>query len=222
MNKSAQIRILIADDHAIVRMGLCALFEPEADITVVGEADDGNSAIAACRKLNPDVVIMDIMMPGIDGIEATRTIQRELPGIKILVLTTSGASDDIAAALSAGARGALLKSTANPQLIQAIRQLAAGKTVISDDVRHLLADDPPSPELTDRQIQILSAITRGLTNSDISRMLKLQEDSVKEHIITIYKKLGAANRAEAAAIAVRKHLLKTESRMGEGVPRHQG
>lgn len=208
MSKRNPIRILIADDHAIVRMGLRALFEPEADMTVIGEADDGESAIAACRKYVPDIVIMDIMMPGLNGIDATRDIRTSLPGVKILILTTSGVSDDIAAALAAGANGALLKSTANTQLVRAVRQLAAGKPIISEDIQRLLTDDPPTPDLTTRQLQILADITKGMTNADISRHLSLQEDSVKEHVFAIYRKLGASNRAEAAAIAMRKHLLK--------------
>ena len=209
MDKPKTIRIVITDDHAIVRMGLRALFEPERDIAVVGEADDGNGAVEACQRLKPDVVIMDILMPGMNGTEATRAIRKASPGTKVLILTTSGVSDDLNAALSAGASGALLKSTANVQLVHAIRRLAEGETVISEDVHRLLADDPPTPVLTRRQLQILTAITEGKTNADISRSLELQEDSVKEHIIAIYRKLGAANRAEAAAIATRKHLLTT-------------
>ena len=208
MSKKNPIRILIADDHAIVRMGLRALFEPESDLTVVGEADDGESAISACRKCIPDIVIMDIMMPGLNGIDATRGIRASLPDVKILILTTSGVSDDIAAALAAGADGALLKSTANTQLVRAVRQLAAGQPVIAEDIQRLLADDPPTPDLTTRPLQILADLTRGLTNANISRHLSLQEDSVKEHVNAIYRKLGASNRAEAAAIAMRKHLLK--------------
>lgn len=208
MDKPKTVRIVIADDHAIVRMGLRALFEPERDLDVVGEADDGNGAVEACQRLKPDVVIMDILMPGMNGIEATRAIRKASPGTKVLILTTSGVSDDLNAALSAGASGALLKSTANVQLVHAIRRLAEGETVISEDVHRLLADDPPTPVLTRRQLQILKAITEGKTNADISRSLELQEDSVKEHIIAIYRKLGASNRAEAAAIAMRKHLLK--------------
>ena len=120
MDKPKTVRIVIADDHAIVRMGLRALFEPERDLDVVGEADDGNGAVEACQRLKPDVVIMDILMPGMNGIEATRAIRKASPGTKVLILTTSGVSDDLNAALSAGASGALLKSTANVQLVHAI------------------------------------------------------------------------------------------------------
>jgi len=203
-----KIRVLIADDHAIVRMGLRALLEPEHDLMVVGEAEDGIAAVAACETLSPDIIIMDIMMPGRDGIDATKLIRQINQTVRILILTTTSSSDDIASSLAAGANGALLKSTQNSKLVDAIRRLHKGETVISPDIQRLMSDDPPTPELTNRQTQILQAITKGLTNADISRILELHEDSVKEHIIAIYKKLGATNRAEAAAIAVRKHLLK--------------
>ena len=205
MNK---IRTILADDHAVVRTGLAALLDAEPDIDVVGEAEDGAEAVRSAVRLRPDVVVMDLMMPVRDGIDATREIHAALPETKILVLTTSGVSDDIARALDAGASGAILKSAPNAKLIAAIRAVAAGKSAVSDDVRKMLRADPPIPDLTDRQLEILASVTRGFTNQDIARQLGIREDSVKEHLYNIFAKIGASNRAEAVAIALRKHLLK--------------
>ena len=203
-----KIKVMVADDHSIVRMGLTALLEAERDMQVVGEAEDGEQAVAMALKALPDVIVMDLMMPVKDGIDATREIHQLLPQVKILVLTTSGSSDDIASAIKAGAAGALLKSSSNDRLIAAIRHIADGKMCISDEVREMIDEDPPIETLTARQQEILCSITRGLTNLDIAKQLGIREDSVKEHVNNIFLKIGAANRAEAVAIALRKHLLK--------------
>ena len=202
------IRVLIADDHAIVRMGLSALLDAEDDIEVVGEADDGKAAVRTVLKLQPDVVVLDLMMPVMDGIAATREIKSALPSAKVLILTTSTVSDDLAHAIDAGADGAITKSTANAKLLSAIRTVAAGRSFISPEVARLIATDPPAPSLTDRQLDILDGLTRGLTNAEIANQLGIALDSVKEHINVVFAKLGAANRAEATMIAARKHLLK--------------
>ena len=203
------IRVLIADDHAIVRMGLSALLDAEDDIEVVGEADDGKAAVRTVLKLQPDVVVLDLMMPVMDGIAATREIKAKLPSVKVLILTTSTVSDDLAHAIDAGADGAITKSTANAKLLSAIRTVAAGRKFISPEVARLIATDPPAPSLTDRQRDILDGLTRGLTNAEIANQLGIALDSVKEHINVVFSKLGAANRTEAVAIALRKQLLKT-------------
>lgn len=202
------IKVLIADDHAIVRMGLSALLDAEDDIEVVGEADDGKAAVRAVLKLQPDVVVLDLMMPVMDGIAATKEIKSALPSAKVLILTTSTVSDDLAHAIDAGADGAITKSTANAKLLSAIRTVAAGRSFISPEVARLIATDPPVPSLTDRQRDILDGLTRGLTNAEIANLLGITLDSVKEHINVVFAKLGAANRAEATMIAARKHLLK--------------
>ena len=202
------IKVLLADDHAIVRMGLASLLGTKNDIEVVGEAEDGEAAVRKVLKLAPDVVIMDLMMPKMDGVEATAEIHRRLPDVKIMVLTSYGASDGIAHALSAGATGALMKSTEFSEFVTAIRRVAAGERVIAPEIARQLAEDPPVPELTPRQAEILQSITRGLTNADIAKQLGIREDSVKEHVNAIFAKLGAANRSEAVAITLRKHLLK--------------
>ena len=203
-----KIKVLVADDHAIVRMGLSALLETEDDIELVGEADDGEAAVRKALRLKPDVVVMDLMMPEMDGIAATAALKERLPGARVLILTTSTVSDDIARALDAGAQGAITKSSANARLLAAIRSVASGKRVISPEIAELISEDPPLPELTARQSEILASITRGLTNADIAKQLGIVPDSVKEHVNAIFAKIGAANRSEAVAIALRKHLLK--------------
>ncbi len=200
--------VLIADDHAIVRMGLAALLEPESGIRVIGEADDGDVAIRKAIRNRPDIVIMDIMMPVRDGISATQEIKSRLPHTRVLILTTSTVSDDLSRALEAGADGAITKSNANAQLLTAIRAIAAGKRWVSPEIEKQIATDPPVQKLTERQEVILSSIVRGLTNADIAHQLGIREDSVKEHLNLIFSKIGAANRAEAVAIALRRHLLR--------------
>lgn len=201
------IRVLIADDHAIVRHGLCALLGTEHGIEVVGEAKDGNEAVARTKQLAPDVVIMDIVMPRKDGVEATVEIRAAVPAAKIVVLTSFGTSDKISRAIEAGATGALMKTAEDRELLSAIRTVANGGRVISPAVRKLISTDPPAPELTPRQLEILQAMARGLTNKDIAKMFGIRTDGVNEHVLAILAKLGAANRTEAVAIALRKQLI---------------
>ena len=203
-----KIKVLIADDHALMRMGLKALLETQPDIETVGEASDGSEAVRKARKLQPDVIIMDILMPGTDGIEATRQITEALPDVKILILTTSTSSDDLNRAIQAGAAGAVLKSEANKRLLSAIRAIAKGASAISSEVRTMIDEDPPAAELTPRQMEILGEMARGLTNKEIAAALSCGPESVKDRINAICTKLGAANRSEAISIALRKHLLK--------------
>ena len=202
------IRVLIADDHAIVRHGLCALLGTERGIEVVGEAKDGNEAVARTKQLAPDVVIMDIVMPRKDGVEATVEIRAAVPSAKIVVLTSFGTSDMISRAIEAGATGALMKTAEDRELLSAIRTVASGGRVISSAVRKLISTDPPAPELTPRQLEILQAMARGLTNKDIAKMFSIRTDGVNEHVLAILAKLGAANRTEAVATAIRKQLIR--------------
>lgn len=203
-----KIRLLVADDHAVVRMGLVTLLESEKDIEVVGEAGDGDAAVSAARKASPDVILMDLVMPKKDGADATAAIKAERPETKVLILTTFSDTDDIARALNAGADGAMLKNADYAEVAAAIRKVAAGKKSVAPEVRKMLAENPPLPELTDRQTDILASMVRGLTNADIAKQFGITPDGVKFHITSILAKLGAANRSEAVAIALRKHLLK--------------
>ena len=203
-----KINVLIADDHAIVRMGLSALISAESDIEVVGEAKNGIEAVRESLRLAPDVIIMDIMMPKKDGIAATQELHEKLPTAKVLILTSVSASDGITRALAAGATGAVLKNAENQSVIDAIRVIVAGKQVIAKEVRRLIRKDPPAPQLSPRQQEILTSLTRGLTNEDIAKQLGIGLPSVKTHLVALFAKLGVANRSEAVAIALRKHLLK--------------
>ena len=203
-----KIRVLIADDHTIVRIGLATLLNAEKDIEVVGEAKNGDMAVKEALRVNPDVIVMDLMMPIKDGAAATAEIQEKLPTAKVIILTTFGASDGIAHALEAGAAGALMKTADDALIVSTVRDVVAGRTVISPDIRRLMAEDPPVPNLTERQAEVLQSMTRGLTNRDIAKQLGIRQDRVDEHVAAILTKIGAANRTEAVAIALRKHLLK--------------
>ena len=204
----SKIKILIADDHTIVRIGLVALLGAEADFEIVGEAKNGLQAVEDAMRLRPDVVVMDLVMPKKNGIDATAEILDRLPATKILVLTSFGTSDGITHALQAGASGAVMKTADDGTLVDAIRKVANGERVISPEVKKMLNEDPPIPVLSPRQKEILVAITDGRTNKEIASVLGIRKDSVEDYLRTLFSKLGASNRTEAVAIALRKHLLK--------------
>ena len=203
-----KISVLIVDDHAILRMGLASLLNAKKDIEVIGDAASGATGIKKALKLQPDVVIMDLMMPGMDGIETTAQLIAKAPSSRILILTTFGTSDGIAHALRAGAKGAVMKNCDFNELVTAIRTVATGKEYLSSEVERIMSKDPPVAPLSPRQEEILQSIIRGLSNPDIAKQLGISLDMVKEHIVTLFQKIGAANRSEAVAIALRKHLLK--------------
>lgn len=203
-----EIRILIADDHAIVRTGLAALLNTEPGLRVVGEAKNGAEAIREALRYAPDIVIMDLMMPQKDGAEATAAIRQKLPQTRVLILTTYGSSDDIAHALKSGAAGVIMKTAPNEKLIAALRKIAAGEAYIAPEVKRQMILDPPTPQLSPRQAEVLQSLQRGLTNRDIALLLSISVDRVEQIVKTLLTKLDAANRTEAVAIALRKHLLK--------------
>jgi len=204
----SKISILIADDHKIVRMGLKSLFAAEKDLVVVGESDDGELTVHKALQLSPDIIIMDLMMPKMDGVAATAEIHAKLPKTRIVVLTSYSTSDTIAAALAAGAAGAIMKSADDSTLLTAVRTVAAGKTFISPEVKGLLAFDPPAPTLSPRQQEVLVSLAKGFNNTEIGDQLGISRTVAKEHVENLLVKLGAANRTEAVAIALRKQLVK--------------
>ena len=205
---SGKIRVLVVDDHAIVRIGLKSVLEYEHDIEVAGEAKNGIEAVDEAKKLHPDVVVMDLVMPRKDGVAATSEIHDLLPDTKILILTTFGTSDAIAHALEAGASGAIMKTADDAMIVSAIRKVAAGETYISPDVRRQLEESPPVPKLSPRQTEVLTEIAHGKSNKEIAAQLGIRLDSVEDIANTLYAKLGVSNRAEAVDVAHRKHLLQ--------------
>ena len=202
------IRILIADDHAVVRRGLRSILQLERDFQIVGEAANGAEAVEKVRQLKPHVVIMDLIMPEKSGSEATTEILAEHPETRIILLTTFGTADDVAKALESGAVGALMKTSDESEIIAAIRTVVAGGHAVSEEIRRLMAESPPAPELTPRQLEILNSLSRGYSNAEIAKVFGINEFTVREHVVNIMAKLEASNRAEAVAIALRKSLLK--------------
>ena len=202
------IRILIADDHPLMRQGLASLLNADSGLRIVGDAQNGADAVEKTSELKPDVIVMDLSMPVMDGVEATRRIREANPGMKVLILTTYGTSADIAHAIDAGASGALVKDAEYERLVAAIRTIADGGTAFSPEIETMLKKEPRPPTLTERQRQILEHTVNGLSADEISQRLNLSSFTVNEHLDAIKRKLGAANRTEAVAIALRKHLLK--------------
>ena len=201
-------RILLADDHMLMRMGLRSMLRYQTDMTVVGEAANGEAAVKQARELKPDVIIMDLMMPVLDGAEATRLILKDNPNTKIIILTSFGSSADMNRALGYGAVGAQIKEAPTDSLINAIHTVLNGDTAIAPEIAREAAEEPTPITLTERQRGILQSVVRGLTNKEISAQYDLSPISVKKYLSAIFTKIGAANRTEAAAIALRKHLLK--------------
>jgi len=202
-----KIRILLADDHLVVRMGLAAIIGIEPDMSVVGEACDGEEAVTLAARLTPDVVIMDLMMPRQSGAEATAAIVKANPDAKVLVLTSFAGSNDLRNALDAGAIGAIVKDAVHAELIQAIRATASGTRQLSPVIERQLKSAPPTPELTSRHLEILRLVAKGLNNREIGKVIGIGPDCVKAHLRTAFARLGAASRSEAVACAVANGLI---------------
>ena len=200
--------VVIADDHKIVRMGLAALLSAERDLQLVGEAEDGIGAVRLASSLRPDVVVMDLMMPRMDGVEAMQQILAAAPETKILILTSYGTSNALGQAIDAGAAGALMKTADDAQIVSVIRRIAAGEKYVSPEIQRTLKETPTIPGLSPRQTEVLSQLTHGLSNKEIANAIGIRRDGVEDHLNVIFAKLGASNRAEAVAIALRRYLLK--------------
>ena len=201
--------VLLVDDHAIFRMGLASLLGTAKGIKVVGDAGDGASAVEKALSLRPDVVIMDLIMPGgMDGAEATKTLIEKWPEAKVVILTTYETADGIGHALDAGARGTIVKKAELDDVLNAIRNVAEGEIFVSDEIKQVLKSSATCTPLSPRQTEIIELVSLGLTNEDIAYKLGISATSVRDYLKTTFAKIGAANRAEAVAIAFRKHLLK--------------
>ena len=205
-----KIRILIADDHSLLRFGLTALFNRQDDMTVVGEAGDGVAAEAMAKDLQPDVVIMDLMMPRADGADATKAIKEALPDTNILILTSYGTSDDMVQAISNGATGVCIKSDTTEEILSAVRAVAAGEESFPEDIRRILRRTPSPKALTIRQIEILKLAANGHTTEDIAKKLDISASAVLKHFSAIFAKLGVNSRTEAIASAIHRNLLKSK------------
>ena len=201
-------KILIVDDHVLVRMGYKTMLSYEQDIEIVGEATNGKSAVRQALALKPDVILMDLLLPDINGAEATRQILEKRPETRILIVTSYTQSPDLSAAIRFGASGAVAKECSMRELLSAIRTVAAGGAVFSSGILTPDDDTDNLPPLTDKQRSILASIVRGLNNNDIALQHGISRNSVKDHVKAILQKLNVANRTEAVAIALRKQLVK--------------
>lgn len=204
------IRLLIVDDHPVVRDGLRGLFSGDPDFEVVAEASDGSDAIARTDAFRPDVVLMDLHMPGLDGVSATREIVERALGAKVLVVTTYDTESDVLPAIEAGATGYVLKDTPRDELRAAVRAAAAGETVLSPPVaRHLIGQvrKPARGALSERELEILTLVAGGATNKAVAGRLFISEATVKTHLLHAFEKLGVHHRAAAVAAAYERGLL---------------
>jgi NarL family two-component system response regulator LiaR len=215
---TAPIRVLIADDHAILRKGIRALLGTESDIEVVGEAADGLETVAQAEALRPDVILMDLVMPKMDGIEATRQIAAQQPGVRILVLTSFAADDKVFPAIKAGALGYILKDSGPAELVQAIHQVYLGQPSLEPTIALKVLYElshpqtqPPIPEpLSERELEVLRLVAQGKNNREIAEQLVITELTVRTHVSNILGKLHLASRTQAALYALKEGLASLE------------
>lgn len=204
MSQTTIIRVLIVDDHPVVQQGLAAIIDEESDMTVVGQAKDGIEAINQFRQLQPDITLMDLRMPRMDGVAAITAICAEFNTARVIVLTTYDGDEDIYRGLRAGASGYLLKDSKPSELRTAIRRVFAGNQYIPPHVGAKLVQRMNNPELTDRELEVLQLIAQGMSNFEIGAALNITESTVKSNINRILSKLGAKDRTQATIIALKR------------------
>jgi len=208
MKDDRKIRILVVDDHFVVRMGLIGVVNTEPDMEVVGEAADGNQAVEVFGRVKPSLVLMDVRMPIKDGIAATKEIRARQPDARILMLTTYDGDTEIHRAIQAGARGYVLKNSTGDELIPALRAVAAGKEWIPEEIANRLASRKRFEELTPRELQVLQQMATGQANKEIGDVLRITENTVKDHLKNILGKLRVADRTEAVTVAVQRGIIQ--------------
>ena len=212
-SKGDRIRVLVVDDHAIVRKGICALLATEQGIEVVGEAKEGQEAVSKTLRLRPEVVLMDLVMPGMDGLEAIRHILADQPEVRILVLTSFAGDEKVFAAIRAGALGYLLKDSGPEELVQAIKQVHGGQSSLHPAIARRLLQElahgsgrAKAETLTEREIEVLRLVAKGQSNDEIARQLAISEATVRTHVSNILAKLSLDSRTQAALYALREGL----------------
>jgi len=213
MTQSNPIKVLLVDDHMVVRSGLSTVLAVYDDMQLVGEARDGEEALRLCERLQPDVVLMDLLMPKMDGVAATRVIKERWPQIQVIALTSFKEKEYVEGALKAGASGYLLKNVSAEELVNAIRRAAAGQPSLSPEAAQVLiqkVNEPPPPgqDMTDREKEILALMVEGLSNNEIADRLIVSPSTVKFHVSNVLSKLGVTGRTEAVALAIKYKLVK--------------
>ena len=213
MTQSNPMRVLLVDDHMVVRSGLSTVLSIHDDLKLVGEAGDGEEAIKLCERLQPDVVLMDLLMPKMDGVTAIKAIKTRWPQIQIIALTSFKEKEYVEGALKAGANGYLLKDVSAEELVNSVRRAAAGQPSLSPEAAQVLiknVNEPvdKQPDMTGREKEILALMVEGLSNNEIAERLIVSQSTVKFHVSNILSKLGVTGRTEAVALAVKHHLVK--------------
>jgi DNA-binding NarL/FixJ family response regulator len=207
MSAEATIRVLCVDDHPLVRKGIASILANETDMELVAEAGNGREAVDMFRDLHPDVILMDLRMPQIDGIEATRTIRGDDPEARIIALTSYDGDQDIYRALEAGVRGYILKEMVHTEVVRAIRTVYTGKRLMPPEVAERLSEYFPQVALTPREVEVLSCVARGLANKEIAHKLGTANGTIKMHVQNILEKLGASDRTHAVTLAIERGIL---------------
>jgi len=208
---SATVRVVIADDHPVVRAGLRGMLESEPEIEVVAEATNGREAVSLVGRLEPQVVLMDLQMPELDGVDATKQIRDRYPETKVLVLTTFDTDADITRAINAGATGYLLKDAPRQELFQAIRAAARGESVLTPAIASRLMSKmrgPAERSLSEREIEVLTQVADGKSNKDIASKLYISEATVKTHLVHIFGKLGVDDRTAAVTVSLERGIIR--------------
>lgn len=207
MTDQTMVRVLIVDDHPVVRFGLAAIIRLQPDMEVIGEAGSGEDACRICLEEAPDVVLMDLRLPGLSGVQAIRTIRETTPNVRFIVLTTYDGDEDIRRALDAGAQGYLLKAMSHDDVTAAIRKVYAGARAIPHSVSKTLAERPPQSQLSPREIEVLELIANGCSNKEIGRALGITEATVKWHVNLILNRLDVADRTAAIVAALQRGII---------------